>query len=176
MFRDPVGTEQSDQDAHGDAFDRVSAFQDGYDQGVELCKDMSVENRTFTQRGFLSADDAERGGNLRVRHAADDHHRRPGGLLQRHGHRPGQAVDHADGDARPTRRRSAPRPTRARSRTARTTGEIDVATGDELPKLHTEIGDFATGTLLASPVQHGGARRSWGSRSTARRRSGRCCA
>jgi hypothetical protein len=30
------------------------------------------------------------------------------------------------------------------------TGEIDVAAGGELPKLHTQIGDFATGTILAS--------------------------
>jgi predicted metalloprotease len=63
MFRDPVGTEQSDEGAHGDAFDRVSAFQDGYDQGVDLCKDMNVENRMFTQRGFLNQADAARGGN-----------------------------------------------------------------------------------------------------------------
>jgi len=32
-FRDPVGTEQTDEGAHGDAFDRVSAFQDGFDDG-----------------------------------------------------------------------------------------------------------------------------------------------
>ena len=38
IFRDPVGTEPDDQDAHGDAFDRVSAFQDGYDQGVECAR------------------------------------------------------------------------------------------------------------------------------------------
>jgi hypothetical protein len=30
------------------------------------------------------------------------------------------------------------------------TGEIDLSTSGELPAMHTEIGDFATGTILAS--------------------------
>src|SRR5262249_37538542 len=54
-FRDPIGTEQTDRGAHGDAFDRVSAFQDGYDSGAKLCAGMSVDNRKFTLRGFLNA-------------------------------------------------------------------------------------------------------------------------
>jgi len=149
MFRDPVGTEQSDQDAHGDAFDRVSAFQDGFDQGAKLCKDMSVANRTFTQRGFLSADDAERGGNLPfdtlLTTITPDLETYFSGLVTQQGKQ----------WATPSVRTSAASPECAKTDQGpiafcADSGEIDVATEDELPKLHTEIGDFATGTILAS--------------------------
>jgi predicted metalloprotease len=63
-FRDPVGTAAGEQGAHGDAFDRVSAFQDGYQQGPKLCAGMTVENRQFTQRTFTNLGDQQRGGNL----------------------------------------------------------------------------------------------------------------
>ena len=63
-FRDPVGTGASDDGAHGDAFDRVSAFQDGYQQGPKLCAGMTVDNRQFTQRSFTNLGDQQRGGNL----------------------------------------------------------------------------------------------------------------
>ncbi len=149
MFRDPVGTEQSDQDAHGDAFDRVSAFQDGYDKGLDLCKEMSVDNRTFTQRGFLSADDAERGGNLRFENLlttiTPDLETYYKGLVAAKGKTwttpslktSGKSPECADTDQGPIAYCAESR-------------EIDVATDDELPELHVEIGDYATGTILAS--------------------------
>jgi predicted metalloprotease len=149
MFRDPVGTEQSDQDAHGDAFDRVSAFQDGYDQGVKLCKDMSVDNRTFTQRGFLSADDAERGGNLpfeqllaSITPNLDAFYKTTVTGLGKQWTTP--EVKTSDEAPECTKSDQGP------IAFCQEDGEIDVATGDELPALHTEIGDFATGTILAS--------------------------
>lgn len=149
MFRDPVGTEQSDQDAHGDAFDRVSAFQDGYDQGVKLCKDMSIDNRTFTQRGFLSADDAERGGNLpfeqllaSITPNLDAFYKTTVTGLGKEWTTP--EVKTSDEAPECTKSDQGP------IAYCQEGGEIDVATGDELPELHTEIGDFATGTILAS--------------------------
>lgn len=149
MFRDPVGTEQSDQDAHGDAFDRVSAFQDGYDQGVKLCKDMSIDNRTFTQRGFLSADDAERGGNLpfdqllaSITPNLDAFYKTTVTGLGKEWTTP--EVKTSDSAPECTKSDQGP------IAYCQEDGEIDVATGDELPELHTEIGDFATGTILAS--------------------------
>lgn len=42
-FRDPVGTTSSAPDAHGTAFDRASAFQDGYAQGPPRCADVADE-------------------------------------------------------------------------------------------------------------------------------------
>ena len=149
MFRDPVGTEQSDQDAHGDAFDRVSAFQDGYDKGVDLCKDMSIDNRTFTQRGFLSADDQERGGNLEfesllttITPNLEAFYKTTVTGLGKEWATPSvktsdEAPECVDSDQGPIAYCPGSR-------------EIDVATSDELPELHTEIGDFATGTILAS--------------------------
>jgi predicted metalloprotease len=66
-FRDPIGVEAGDAAAHGNAFDRVSAFQDGWRDGPVRCSDMTLDNRTFTQRRFASEADLARGGNLPLR-------------------------------------------------------------------------------------------------------------
>lgn len=63
-FRDPLGVAPTDEGAHGNAFDRVSAFQDGYRDGSVRCAEMTLANRAFTQRLFGSAADRARGGNL----------------------------------------------------------------------------------------------------------------
>ncbi|WP_219413259.1 neutral zinc metallopeptidase [Pseudonocardia nigra] len=63
-FRDPLGVVAGDESAHGNAFDRVSAFQDGYAGDARECAGMSLDNRTFTQRHFGSEADRARGGNL----------------------------------------------------------------------------------------------------------------
>ena len=63
-FRDPVGTAATETDAHGNAFDRASAFQDGYRKGGRACAEMTIDNRTFTARRIGSAADAARDGNL----------------------------------------------------------------------------------------------------------------
>lgn len=65
-FRDPLGVEPGDSGAHGNAFDRVSAFQDGYDGSATTCSTMTITNRAFTQRAFGSRADAARRGNLPV--------------------------------------------------------------------------------------------------------------
>ncbi len=38
LFRDPPGTSPTDPSAHGSAFDRVAAFQDGFFEGVGRCE------------------------------------------------------------------------------------------------------------------------------------------
>jgi len=63
-FRDPLGVEPGAADAHGNAFDRVASFQDGFDGGARPCADMTLANHPFTLRAFGSAADAARGGNL----------------------------------------------------------------------------------------------------------------
>jgi predicted metalloprotease len=148
-FRDPVGTEQSDKGAHGDAFDRVSAFQDGFDKGAKLCAEMSLDNRTFTLRGFLNAADAERGGNLPfdqlLRSITDDLNTYFGTVVTERG------------------KQWAPPPLKPTDDNPKCTGgdqgpiafcpngsEIDIASKGELPDMHVEIGDYATGTILAS--------------------------
>lgn len=148
-FRDPIGTEQTDEGAHGDAFDRVSAFQDGYDSGAKLCSEMSVDNRTFTQTGFNDQRDAESGGNLQfdtllqsIAPSLNDYFN---GLVKDRSKQWRQPKltptekqpDCTDADQGPVA--YCPDAT-----------EIDYDTADELPKIHTSIGDYATATLIAS--------------------------
>jgi hypothetical protein len=63
-FRDPLGIEPGNDSAHGNAFDRVSAFQDGFRDGAARCAAITMDNRVFTQRRFGSAADRARGGDL----------------------------------------------------------------------------------------------------------------
>lgn len=63
-FRDPVGTGASDDNAHGNAFDRVSSFQTGFDGDAATCAGMSMQNRRFTQTEFTSLQDQSNQGNL----------------------------------------------------------------------------------------------------------------
>lgn len=63
LFRDPLGSDQDDRQAHGSGFDRVSGFQDGFEKGAKFCTDFS-DSRTFTQIRFGSAEDEKREGNL----------------------------------------------------------------------------------------------------------------
>lgn len=65
-FKDPLGVQPGDSGAHGNAFDRVSAFQDGFDGSATTCAEMTIANRAFTQRAFGSRADAARRGNLPV--------------------------------------------------------------------------------------------------------------
>jgi predicted metalloprotease len=63
LLRDPVGTSTSQQSAHGSYFDRVSAFQEGFDSGPEACRDNFGPDRLFTQGSFRDDDEALSGGN-----------------------------------------------------------------------------------------------------------------
>lgn len=148
-FRDPIGTEQTDEGAHGDAFDRVSAFQDGYDNGAKLCSEMSVDNRTFTQTGFIDQNDAANNGNLPFDQMLES-------ITPKLGDYFGTLVTQRKGTW------SEPQLTPTDDRPDCTNADqgpvafcpddtrIDFDTGDELPRIHTQIGDYATGTLLAS--------------------------
>lgn len=48
VFRDPIGSAQSSADAHGTAFERVSAFQDGYRDGPKQCGGVADEATNLT--------------------------------------------------------------------------------------------------------------------------------
>ncbi|MFD0207481.1 MULTISPECIES: neutral zinc metallopeptidase [Saccharothrix] len=147
-FRDPVGTSASDRSAHGNAFDRVSAFQDGYQQGTGFCAEMSVENRVFTQQAFMTADDRDRGGNLpfdeMLENVTPDLNLYYKTLVEQSGKAwtepkatPTEEEPDCSGDQGPVAYCPAEKSV-----------EIEVET--DLPELHTEIGDYATGVLLAS--------------------------
>jgi predicted metalloprotease len=63
LLRDPVGTSTAAESAHGSYFDRVSAFQEGFDSGPEACRDRFGPDRTFTQGEFTSDEDFRNQGN-----------------------------------------------------------------------------------------------------------------
>jgi predicted metalloprotease len=63
QLRDPVGTSLNEQSAHGSYFDRVSAFQEGFTDGVIACRDNFDADRVLTQQEFSSDEDVQRGGN-----------------------------------------------------------------------------------------------------------------
>ncbi|GAA1308679.1 neutral zinc metallopeptidase [Saccharothrix xinjiangensis] len=147
-FRDPVGTSQTDRSAHGNAFDRVSAFQDGYQQGSKFCAGMTVDNRVFTQQAFTNADDRDRGGNLpfdeiltAVTQDLDLYYK---GLVQGAGKQwttprttPTEQEPDCSGDQGPVAFCPAD-------------DSVEVEVEEDLPELHARIGDYATGVLLAS--------------------------
>ncbi|WP_369139813.1 neutral zinc metallopeptidase [Modestobacter versicolor] len=61
LLRDPVGTGLNEGEAHGSYFDRVSAFQQGFDDGPTACRDEFGQDRPYTQREFSDADIATSG-------------------------------------------------------------------------------------------------------------------
>jgi len=63
LLRDPVGTGAFEGQAHGSYFDRVSGFQQGFDDGPEACRDAFGADRPFTQSEFVSDQDLVSGGN-----------------------------------------------------------------------------------------------------------------
>jgi predicted metalloprotease len=63
LLRDPVGTDPDQQQAHGSYFDRVAAFQEGFDSGTAACRDNFGPDRVFTQESFTRNEDVATGGN-----------------------------------------------------------------------------------------------------------------
>ncbi|AZI57095.1 hypothetical protein EH165_01855 [Nakamurella antarctica] len=61
VLPDQVGSDPNDRSAHGSAFDRVSAFQEGYQSGPTACRDDFNDARVFTQQEF-SSDNASTDG------------------------------------------------------------------------------------------------------------------
>ena len=63
-LRDPSGVDGSQDGAHGNGFDRVSAFQDGFEGGAAACADYENHPPTVTESAFTSASDYQNGGDL----------------------------------------------------------------------------------------------------------------
>jgi predicted metalloprotease len=63
LLRDPVGTSINTEAAHGSYFDRISAFQEGFEAGPTACRDDFSAQRPYTQGAFSSQADAASGGN-----------------------------------------------------------------------------------------------------------------
>jgi predicted metalloprotease len=63
-LRDPSGVDGGDAGAHGNAFDRVGAFQDGIEGGARACRTYATDPPEVTEAGFSSYADAEINGDL----------------------------------------------------------------------------------------------------------------
>ena len=63
QLRDTPGTSKIDPSAHGSGFDRVGAFQDGYDNGPQKCKDYRDDDPVVVELPFNDAEDEARGGD-----------------------------------------------------------------------------------------------------------------
>jgi predicted metalloprotease len=64
MLRDQPGTSATADQAHGNAFDRVRALQDGVEKGPKTCAAYSAGNLPVTEIPFRNEADAARGGDL----------------------------------------------------------------------------------------------------------------
>jgi predicted metalloprotease len=62
-LRDSPGTSKIDPDAHGSGFDRVGAFQDGFDNGLTSCKDYRDDEPMVLELPFNDAEDEAAGGD-----------------------------------------------------------------------------------------------------------------
>ena len=63
-LRDSPGTSNVDVSAHGSGFDRVSAFQDGYDNGPTACKAYRDDDPVVVELPFQNAADEAAGGDM----------------------------------------------------------------------------------------------------------------
>ena len=61
---DPSGVDGSEDGAHGNGFDRVSAFQDGYESGAATCAAYENDPPNVTEAAYASYSDQASGGNL----------------------------------------------------------------------------------------------------------------
>lgn len=62
-LRDNPGTAKTDPDAHGSGFDRVGAFQDGFDNGLDRCKEYRDDEPMVLALPFNNIADAAAEGN-----------------------------------------------------------------------------------------------------------------
>ena len=61
---DPSGIDGGQDGAHGNGFDRVNAFQDGYEGGAQACADYQNNPPAVTESGYSSSQDQAADGNL----------------------------------------------------------------------------------------------------------------
>ena len=64
LLRDEPGTAAQNPQAHGNAFDRIRALQDGVEKGIGLCADYNADTVPVTEVPFTSEREAATGGDL----------------------------------------------------------------------------------------------------------------
>lgn len=69
LLRDPPGNPTDSQSAHGSAFDRINAFQSGYAEGADRCRDFATEGVEIVDIALEQGDVG--GGNLPFQDAVE---------------------------------------------------------------------------------------------------------
>jgi predicted metalloprotease len=64
QLRDAPGQSAEDPSAHGSAFDRISAFQDGFESGAERCAQYFDNPPVLVEVPFSSPEEEKNGGNV----------------------------------------------------------------------------------------------------------------
>jgi predicted metalloprotease len=64
MLRDEPGTSAANPQAHGNAFDRIRAVQDGVEKGADTCAAYRADTVPVTEVPFTRPEDAATGGDL----------------------------------------------------------------------------------------------------------------
>ena len=64
QLRDPSGVDGTQQGAHGNGFDRVRAFQDGFEGGASACARYETDPPRVTESAYTSRTDYVNGGDL----------------------------------------------------------------------------------------------------------------
>jgi predicted metalloprotease len=150
-FRDPIsGIGTAPLRPHGDAFDRISAFIDGYTGGPLNCSGMTVQNQVFTARGYSSIYDQATGGNLELPELlallGPDVSGWLGPLVTAKGQRwspprlavGGSSACSLEGIAGQGGARFCP------------AGNVIAVSGPALGEIHDRLGDYATGVIVVS--------------------------
>lgn len=71
LLRDYQSQSSSANGAHGNGFDRMSAFSDGFNSGVKSCFGDDWTNRRFTERPYTSPTDYQNQGNQTLQQTLD---------------------------------------------------------------------------------------------------------
>jgi hypothetical protein len=142
-FRDPLGVAAGDDGAHGNAFDRLSAFRAGYDDGAGRCSTMSVPERGFTQVRFGSAADLARAGDLPLPDLLAAVERDAGAWATELSGVPGWTAPPLVSGACPDAAAQGP------ARFCAGGPDVIDVDPEQLGPLHRELGDFAGATLIS---------------------------
>ena len=70
-FRDTPGIGAGTPGAHGNGFDRVNAFQSGFESGTSRCAAFTTNQPVVTARDFTTNEEADSNGNVPVAQAID---------------------------------------------------------------------------------------------------------
>jgi predicted metalloprotease len=152
---DPSGIDGGQDGAHGNGFDRVSAFQDGYEGGAQACADYENNPPDVTEAAYTSYADQAADGNLpldellpTITQSLDDYWSSQSSKLTAPTVSADGAATGADSDGGVLTDAVTYRP-------SSNTVQYDATS---MQDVHDNIGDFASGMLVAtawgSSVEH----------------------